>query len=563
MVNMIKAAKLYRDEYKLSIIPVTSFKTPFKDFDVMLYRSRYPTNDEIDSWWGEQFKTAGLACICGKLSNRTVLDLDSYKNAKTEEFINSLVPDNFVTPICGTPRGGKHWHFQYDSRFANTQIDNEDCSIDIKTEGGMAILPPTIGNNGANYKWVVHPKDVEVSFIPGPLAEYILSIYYKEGGGVGGGDRDKVTNKPIITDINNINDISDIPEGQRDHVLFHIANLLIKGGATDEEVQRYLILMATKCCSPPFPKKVAEAKAKSALKYRRRRDRNIAAEVREWVLVTPGDFFVTLLQHEVTLVTSEEKVAARTALVRLCEEGVIERVGDKRGHYRLIEKDADKIDYQKAILELESKNFRGLNIKFPFGIEQYVWVYPKSIIVIAGSKGSGKTAFCLNLVQLNQQRHKISYFNSEMGEDEFASRLMASDNPDWNFTPYTRNHNFQDVIDSNGFNIVDFLEKEKDFYSIGGDIKKIWDKLDQGLAVICIQKESRAIRGRGGDFSREKARLYLTLDYDSDNAESTIKILDAKNWRDPKVNPRGKYLKYKLIGGINYKNFGAWEEDYE
>ena len=495
-----------------------------------------------------------IGIVTGVLSGISVIDADTYKMTENEL---SSYREKFPipkTPTSISPKSGEHYYFKYHAELP--QRSEIYKHVDGRNNGGYIVAPPSSSNGHGGYSWKLKIGDTPLHPLPEDILSVIKNYIYNRGGVIGGGIS--------RGDIKDISDISDIQQGERDQEIFHLANMLIKGGCKEEEVIKYVMLFAMKCCDPPFPIKEAKEKVLSALKRDNIRERNIAAEVREWVNVTSCDFLVTSMVHEVTLVTSKDKIAARQAIKRLCDEGVIER--SHRGYYRVIDKDVEKIDLKSKMIELTDKKFKGLDISYPFGIERFIWTYPKSVIVIAGSKGAGKTAFSLNFARLNQNKHKVLYFNSEMGEDEFTSRVMGFDEsgPDeWKFEPFVRSSNFHDVIQPDAINIIDFLEKEDEFWTIGRDIKNIWEKLRGGIALICIQKDINAKRGRGGDFSREKARLYLTLDYDEEKSENTLKIMDAKNWRNPQVNPRGQYIKYKLFHGVQFGKQSAWMEDYE
>jgi hypothetical protein len=102
------------------------------------------------------------------------------------------------------------------------------------------------------------------------------------------------------------------------------------------------------------------------------------------------------------------------------------------------------------------------------------------------------------------------------------------------------------VIKPNDINIIDFLEIHDDFWKIGGMIKGIYDKLDNGIAVIAIQKDPIKEHGVGATRSLEKARLYLTMD------SHRIKIIKGKNWAQQGVNPSGLELHFKLIRGCHF-----------
>jgi len=111
-------------------------------------------------------------------------------------------------------------------------------------------------------------------------------------------------------------------------------------------------------------------------------------------------------------------------------------------------------------------NFKGargepFDIVLPFGIHQYCKIYRKNIMIVYGSKDSGKTAFLLNIIRLNMNKHRTLYFSSEMVEDELANRLReykGLELEDWNFEAYDRSHDFHEAIDPDGLNIIDYLE---------------------------------------------------------------------------------------------------------
>ncbi|MCD6379666.1 hypothetical protein J7M07_04395, partial [bacterium] len=256
------------------------------------------------------------------------------------------------------------------------------------------------------------------------------------------------------------------------------------------------------------------------------RKKSLAEEIRDWVLSSPDVFMSADIIREFDLRTRTDKKNCYKVLERLVKEGLIERCGDRRGKYRVVDDAADTIDFLNASDET-------MDIRYPFEIEKYVLTHPGNIIVVAGEPNAGKTAFLLNIVRMNMENHDIWYFNSEMGAAELKKRLMNFDIPlkDWRFKARERGSNFHDVIQPNAVNIIDFLEIYDNFYLIGQDIKMIHDKLDKGIAIIAIQKNRGTDFGLGGQRALEKPRLYLTM------GDSKIKIVKAKNWRLSDVNP--------------------------
>ena len=94
---------------------------------------------------------------------------------------------------------------------------------------------------------------------------------------------------------------------------------------------------------------------------------------------------------------------------------------------------------------------------------------------------------------------------------------------DWKFSSFNRSSAFADAIRPDEVNLIDYLELsgEKTFL-VGDEIRAIYDRLGNGLAVIALQKKKGADYGRGAEFSLEKARLYLAMD------SGKLKVVKAK-----------------------------------
>ncbi|MCE5248819.1 replicative DNA helicase [bacterium] len=143
---------------------------------------------------------------------------------------------------------------------------------------------------------------------------------------------------------------------------------------------------------------------------------SLADQIREWIDVTKGEFIVTDCYKDLHLVTKRDKDNCRKILSRLCDEGMIEPCGIRRGHFRRIEGECERIDWKSADEDV-------LDFRWPGGVERYVEVMPGNVVVIAGEPNAGKTAYLLNVVRMNMARHDIHYFTSEMGAAEFRKRL--------------------------------------------------------------------------------------------------------------------------------------------
>ena len=116
---------------------------------------------------------------------------------------------------------------------------------------------------------------------------------------------------------------------------------------------------------------------------------------------------------------------------------------------------------------------------------------------------------------------------------------------------------FQDVIDPNGINIIDYLEMHDKFWLVGEEIKAIYDKLENGIAFINIQKADNKTAGKGGSVTKEKARLYITLDNNEDYGHTCF-IEKCKIPLNPGYNPNKKTIDFQIKNGAVIEPISDW-----
>lgn len=511
-------------EHGYSIIPVGKDKKPLISWTK--HQNYKATLEEIKAWF-EQFKNPNIGIVTGEISNLLVVDCDSQEAI---EEIEKNLPDNLEIPVSQTPRGGRHYYFQHVEGLPNKAGILE--KIDIRTKGGFIIAPPSENGNGKKYEWI-NGIDL-LKALPQAMPNSLLHVF-----------------KSNINDsysssigVNNFGKKQLFTKGHRDDDLFHVANCLIRGNCEVDYTTQVLSILG-KNCSPSFPENEIKTKIESVLKRVKGRERNLTEEVREWVSVTTGDFNVTACDRELQIVTKTDKTARRQAFSRLCKEGLIERTGNNDGYFRLISPEEPDMEF----IEEELYEYP---VKLPFGLNDLCSLYAKNIVVIAGSKSSGKTAVLLNIARMNQDRKEVIYLNSEMGEQEWTNRLKGmgiTKKSEIKFKGKACSGNFHDKIrPGDKIYIIDFLEIHDNFYQVAGLIRKIHEKLLDGICFIAIQKKGIEKLGRGAEFSMEKARLYLTLDYLEDQQCSMLTIVDAKAPKT-QINPRGLYKYIKIYGG--------------
>ena len=530
-----------------SVIPIKpKNKKPFIKWEP--YQKQRATEEEIRKWW-TKWPAAMIGIVTGNISKIDVMDTDTQE---ADDELQTYLSDSLICPTQRTPGEGKHYLFTHREGIRNSN-DRSPFKFHVRGEGGYFIAPPSKNAEGGCYRWLdgLSIEAVDPPPMPDRLYNVLLNSYAVRGGVGGdgaGGVQSEVQSEEQTRADESRRKQKMFEDGVRDNGLFHTANCLVKGGMPKEEISQVLEAVMSSW-GEGYDQKWREDKIESALKRAERRERNIAQEVRDWVNESRrGQFESRQIRSEAEISSKEGMHAINDALRRLVEEGVIERYGDKRGVYRCIEKECEDIDFLNA-------SSQTIDIKWPLGIERYIITLPKNVMVIAGSKDAGKTAYLLNLVRLNMNRFPIHYFSSEMGRIELRKRLEKFDLPleAWQFNPKERSTNFADVIQPNDINVIDYLEVSEDFYRVGGMLREIYEKLDQGIAIVALQKNKGRDTGVGGDRSLEKPRLYLSLE------NGKAKIIVGKNWAS-EVNPVGLQLDFKLVQGCKFIPQGDWHK---
>jgi hypothetical protein len=562
--TIIETALHYKNDLGLNVIPIKAVWNG-KKYDKkplviwQQYQTKKVTDDEIKAWWTEM-PDAGIAAVLGEISdNVVVIDCDS-ESAITE--LESNLSDSIIVPCAKSISGKRHYYFKSD-RVVKKKV-RFYSEMDMQAEGSLIVMPPTRGRNGDKYEWIVEPADTNEF---APLASALKGAstnINKQINNLYRGDVDNVwttteNEKPQLSTEST--SVHIFESGVRDENLFHIANCLAKTGNDESYIRQ--VLKSLMLSWSEVDDSWVESKIKSAFDRKNRKERNIAAEVKEYILDQQclHEVYIssTSCLQSLQLSTREEKKAAYVAFARLCDhEKLIVKHGDKRGEYKIVdnEKDKTKMDLssEPEILEVP--------VKLPLDLNEMCVISPGNICVVSGSKSSGKTAMLMNIAWKNQNAFNVVYLNSEMSETEFKKRMKKfAPLSHWKIAGYKCHTNFEDYIESSHKNIyiIDFLEVHENFYEIAKPIRKIHEKLGDSLCFIGIQMKSGASLGRGGDFSAEKARLYLTMDYNQEEKRTKVTIYDAKEPRPPYDNVRGKWRNVKIIDGHRLDPAVEWQ----
>lgn len=523
----------------LAVIPVGHEKKPLVPWKK--YQTVMPTEKEVRDFWKE-YPEAGCGFVTGKISGISVVDFDLYKDGAMQ------IPDyldGYETPLVKTPRDGRHFYFAYDERIPNgSDVAVSGKHVDARNDGGYIVAPPT-QNGAGSYEWMIPFRREYLLTAPDGLLSLLNKASFNRGVTLDAetGAQQSATNITNVT--------LSFEQGKRDESLFHVAYSLIRGGMAPANAMKCLDIIA-KNCNPPFPYPETKVKFESALRRARAKERNLTAELREWVSATFGNFSATNAYQDVTIVTSEEKAKARVIFSRLVDEKIIERVEGKNGWYRRIDTSLEEIDYLNAKID-------PIDLRMPLGEHEMVDIMPGNIILLAGEPNSGKTSWLFNFVKLNMHKYDVRYLNSEMSPEELRKRLENFDDVklrDWKWKIYNCNGDFDKHLATGRgkINIIDYLEIYSDFWEVGRFINNIHKNLDGAIAVVAIQKNPGTTTGLGGFRTLEKPRLALAL------SRGKMEIVKAKNWRTHD-NPNQKSCEFKILKGGHMYATSVWKRE--
>jgi len=539
------------------VIPVNGQKKPLVAWTP--YQTRKAGTEEITTWWKE-WPGARIGIVTGVVSGLLVVDVDSKEG---EEKINELLPDTLLTPACQTPRGGKHLYFACsDSRVGNAT--GILPGVDVRANGGYVVAPPSKG-----YSWLAGLAIGEIiplalEGLPESLLSLINNKRYSFNTNI---SNNKVFNNIIssntinnpVTSVTSVTSVTNFFTHQRrNDDLFHLAYSLLKGGARGDFALQVMerIRDTFNPEDPPVSYDELKTTLKSAKDRFERKDRNVASEVEAWInetaLVTSSYFFVTSCYSELHLLQKEEKAAARVALHRMLNKKIV--TGSKRGEYRILDKNVTKVD-------LKAPTLPRFDLKWPLKLEEIVYLNPKSIVIVAGETNAGKSTFVFDFAGRNKDKYKIHLWNTEMSSEDIADRLIDyGEGLDfWEDVDIIvdRTENFEDVIYPDDINIIDYLSVNPDqIWKIKTPIDNIFNKLNKGIAIICLQMGKGQEMPYGRSWGVERSRLAIALKHKRELG-NFAEIIKGKNWVNKKKKPDGLVHKFFFLGS-RVEGMGFW-----
>ncbi|MBM7867324.1 AAA family ATPase [Heliobacterium gestii] len=219
------------------------------------------TTDEetIRKWWSTWPK-ANVGIATGKTSGILVLDVDRESGGLcTIQELKNKHGELPETVRSTTGNLGRHYLFTYQE---GQDIRNRVGflpGLDIRSNGGMIVAPPSTHASGREYEWKIGPEQGLLQ-----VPEWLLSLMEtREKKPIEQPQKEVTTNSPSDTQTDNVSIIS----GGRNTHLTSLAGTMRRRGMSEPAMLQALLEENKLKCKPPLPEKEVRTIAKSVGRY--------------------------------------------------------------------------------------------------------------------------------------------------------------------------------------------------------------------------------------------------------------------------------------------------------
>lgn len=206
--SLLSEAITYLNKYDFNVVPAIG-KIPVISW--LEYQKRKITVKELKSIWTRE--DYNIALITGEISNNTVV-VDADSETAIKELKKRGLPR---TPVVKTKRGF-HYYFKSETPVKSGKISIP--GVDIKAQGSIVILPPSIHPEGGQYMWVkgLSPDAVAFSKLPEWISQEV------------GTHNETTAHNNLVSIFNGV------PEGRRNCSLTKLVGMWFKIGFDFDEV---------------------------------------------------------------------------------------------------------------------------------------------------------------------------------------------------------------------------------------------------------------------------------------------------------------------------------------
>lgn len=131
--------------------------------------------DQIDEW-SDRFGACNIAAATGFENGICVLDVDAPEGLlHLEQLLDGLGVALPRTPCVRSGGGGLHYYFAQPPEKLKNRAGHIAPGLDIRSEGGSIVLPPSVHKSGREYVWLVSPDEwcSEGVVMPPPMPEWL------------------------------------------------------------------------------------------------------------------------------------------------------------------------------------------------------------------------------------------------------------------------------------------------------------------------------------------------------------------------------------------------------
>lgn len=221
-----------------SVVPIApSEKKPLVPWKE--YQDRKPDDAEVAGWL-EKWPKANLAVVTGAASGLVVLDIDPKHGGEAQlaalERLYGALPK---TVEAATGGGGRHIYFRHPGTTIHNKTGIRD-GIDLRGDGGIVIVPPSIHPSGKPYRWKrgCSPDEAPLAEMPTWLRQVV------RGDQTGAGHPPGYWRDLVRTGVG---------EGARNNTIASFAGHLFHHGIDPEVATELLLCWNEQRCRPPLP----------------------------------------------------------------------------------------------------------------------------------------------------------------------------------------------------------------------------------------------------------------------------------------------------------------------
>ena len=480
----------------------------------------------IREWWTRN-PGCNIGIACGSVSGITVIDVDGPQGIASSKQVKG-VPS---TRIIKTPRGF-HLYFRHNQGFHTGA--NFLPGLDVRNDGGYVVAPPSV----VDEKTYTVLRDEDLAVLT--LVPEVFQQTHRNGN---------TPNADHPTWVSQA--LAGVSAGSRDETATRLAGYFHSKGLPEDVILELMRPFGERC-QPPYSERDLLKTIKSVGRYAVD-ERTLMPEdeggppslstvILDWIKHSQGWWTADEIDRDLGLSSVADRKSRSQVLRRLRTDGHIEQHATINKRFRHVEEYVAGLDFKVA------PTGAVLDISWPLQIEDYVHMYPGNLAVIAGNSNAGKTAFMLNFIWLNQDRHIINYWCSEMEAEELGDRLDGFGVPrdSWKFRAFDRATDFHDVVVPDTINLIDYLDLDDNVYLVKGHLEKISRAIGKGLAVVALQKKGSNELGYGAERSLATPKLYLSM------AAGKMKIVKAKVPAKRNVAANGLQRTFEIRGGVYF-----------